>query len=156
MTRGLTAWLFLFVCLLPARVDACELVGSSPWFATDAELIAATTEIFVGRVTAERPDATDPASFRREYELEIIERIKGNPPVRVWIGGFTPTARSDPRGRVSFGPDCRMQAHFEAGQRYLVFRNAFHPKGYEHIAAGRNAWLATVRRLALIPSGSNR
>jgi hypothetical protein len=156
MTRGLTAWLFLFACLLPARVDACSFVGSSPWFATEAELAASTAEIFIGRVTSQRSDGSDPTSFRREYELEVQERIKGNPPVRVWIGGFTPVARPDPRGRVSFGSDCRMQAQFEVGQRYLVFRNAFHPKGYEHIAAGQDAWLETVRRLVLILSGSNR
>jgi hypothetical protein len=147
--RKLAAGFFLASLLLPVPAWACELGATSPWFASDAELVAGTRDIFVGRVVGQRTDTDDRTEFRQEYEMEVVERIKGTPPPRVWIGSFTPASRPDDRGRVSLGPDCKMQAKFESGRTYLIFREAYHPKGYELIASDRDAWLATVRRLAL-------
>jgi hypothetical protein len=40
-----------------------------------------------------------------------------------------------------------MIGRFEAGRHYLVFRGAFHPKGYEELTEGGSAWLERVRDL---------
>lgn len=153
------------VWILPASLDACELTAWSPWFSTEAELVAGTTEIFIGRVLGERPETSDRResatvnddvrsryqwSFHLEYEMEVVERIKGMPPDRVWVGPFAPVdraAEANSRGRVAYGADCKMLARFERGQRYLVFRGSFHPKGYERLVVDDDPWLETVRTL---------
>ena len=140
------------MCLLPSRSFACDLVSTSSWFWTEAELVMKTPLIFVGQVVAVRPGTGD--TFRADYEVEIVEPIKGAAPSRrVWLEQFAPPAavaleQPQPRGRAIHGPDCKLWTAFTVGKRYLVFFGAFHPKGYELVADADDAWLKTVRSLA--------
>ena len=51
-------------------------------------------------------------------------------------------------GRAVLTGDCRVEADFAPGERYLVFIGPQHVKAYEAIAADDDAWLAYVRAQA--------
>jgi hypothetical protein len=48
-------------------------------------------------------------------------------------------------GRAVLTDDCRVEADFAAGERYLIFIGPQHVKAYEPVAVGDDAWLAYVR-----------
>ena len=154
-TKRMRTWLLITVAawgvmgVLSSEAAACDLMSEAPWFWTEAQLVARTPEIFIGRVIDTRSNGEN--SGRVDHLFEVIESIKGaDKAPRRWLGPFRPgdlTSTVKGQGRAFYDSACQLAVGFSTGQQYLVFRDSFHPKGYELIVSPDDAWLKTVRNL---------
>lgn len=149
------AWAVINV--FPPEAAACDLSIGAPWFWTEAQLVARTPEIFLGRVIDTRSNEQNP--WRVDHLFEVIELIKGGDKApRRWVGPFYPGALTPPvkgQGRALYSPACELFVGFTPGQQYLVFQDSFHPKGYELIVSPDDAWLNAVRNLVKSQSAAS-
>lgn len=92
--------------------------------------------------------------------FKVLEDIKGGGEPFIFLAGASGGSRAGEdfvghragefwadlqTGRADIGPDCRVEASFASGIRYLIFIGPPHVKSYEAIKIDDDKWLEYVR-----------
>jgi hypothetical protein len=142
-----------FVSVFPFfDTEACKLSPVSTWFWTPEELTEHTETVFVGKTLRSKAHSAVP--YFRDYEFEVVEVLKGViNEKKIWLQRFAPESFIAPstqeKGRAAYAKDCKILTSFRPGNFYLIFLNAFHPKGYEQLANREyqsSPWYADVKK----------
>ena len=140
---------------------ACSLSSESSWYWSDDRLIEETRFIFLGKVRGAKISQGN-SGYEYDYDFEVLEILKeagssvhrqGN---QVTLKNFAPPsfhASWEKRGRAMHTKSCGILASFAVGEKYLIFFDSFHPKGYEQVDEmsenWQNDWYAGVKTAQL-------
>lgn len=148
-----TKLLFIFYAAFFSlqAMAVCNLPPESPWFWTDKALIDRTPTLILARVVGIREHDSEFA----DYDFKVVNLIKHSSNFKTKQGQIF-TLRNfawpsfkvpNQKGRAVRGIDCRLLVGFQKDQNYLIFLDAFHPKGYERIKdPRRDDWYSFVLR----------